>query len=324
MSLSDLVGLNLPSGQFFTSDPFNSEEFGVNAPSNMTEVLSRYHFMGVTQTRSFYSEYSLSPSNILRLEKVVQIIIPSNPEVSSFLRQLKLYFYMTDGRGKIVPLKGVIQMDRRGENNWIPVSVSNVEWSFVENEDQNERYNRLLFSPLKIEPSQSENGVNTYEIRIQFEPEIPMGRAIKLYTKGSDKQQIGNVEVYHPAMSVYFTTCPQDSDYCHNLLLEVISSLIGIADKSGIYNNTEYNGAASKVLAAIPHLRVTSDVRKQLVDNQSNWQSTMDKLNDMIDRQPQVLNFSNWAGQINMNEISRLRNENTHLRQQLSQMELNR
>jgi hypothetical protein len=331
MNTSDIFGANFPSTRSSYSNSFSTNQFNTltSSPDNMSEVLSRYHFMGMTQTRNAYSEYSLGSSSI-RIEKIVRITVPSNPEVSTYLRQLKLYFYLTDSRGKIVPLKGTIQLDRRlnlgssnDESSWMPVSVSNVEWSFMENEDPNERYNRLLFSPLKIEPSHIQDGVNIYEIRIRFEPEIPIGRSLKIYTRGSDKQQMGNIEIYHPAMSVYFTTCPHDPDYRHNLLLEVISSLIGMADKSGVYNNTEYNGAPSKILAAIPQLRVPNDIKKQLTENQSGFQTVMDKLNELLDRQPNSSNFTSWAGQINIDEISRLRTENAHLRQQLSHMELN-
>src|SRR5690606_31149644 len=110
--------------------------------------------------------------------------------------------------------------------------------------------------PLKILPTDNSNGINTYEIRIRFEPELPTNRSsYRYFTRGSDRQIQGNATIIYPAMSVYLTTCPDDSQTCRNLLIEVISSLINIADQSGVYRETEYDGAVSRVLSALPELR---------------------------------------------------------------------
>jgi hypothetical protein len=214
---------------------------------NLTDVLSRYHFIDTPQNQNFYNQVNINPE---LFEKIVKI---TAPDVNVFLRQLKLYFYMTDSWDRIIPLRGIIHLDYRNSNNqWIPISVSNVEWTF------NERYNQLIFSPLKIEPFQE----NNYEARIRFIPQISSNQPIKFF-------------MIDPEMTVYVTTCPQNVNDCHNYILKTVSSLLEIADKSGIYNNTEYNGAVGKIL---PYLKEGD--------------------------------LSRWENQVNMNEMLWLRAEN--------------
>lgn len=283
--------------------------------TSINDVLSRYHFIDISQSRSYYSEYNYNPSLIINIDKIIKVTIPSHPEVITYIRQLKLYYYLTDNNNNIIPLKGILKIERYTNNEWVMISVSNIEWIFVDNNDLNDRYNKLLFTPLEIEPTETQNGINIYEIKIHFEPEIPKSKSIKIYTKGSDKQINANIETFYPAMSIYLTTSPLDQNTSNNLLLEIINTLLGIADKSGIYDNTEYNGAPQKIISVLPHLRNI---------NNSDFQSLLQKLDSIIGKHDQSDDFISWANKTNFEELSRLRNENHHLKQQLSNLTFNK
>lgn len=304
-----------------------------SAPINpIQDVLSRYHFMGLSQTRSAYSEHPFNTNKII-IEKIVHMTLPTNPSVQTFLRQLKLYFYIRSNSTGILPLKGLLQIHRKllldapsdQESSWTPISIVNTEWAFVDNDDPNEKYNRLIFSPLKVSPTDSSNGINTYEIRIRFEPELPPNRsAYRYFVRGSDRQVQGNTTILYPAMSVYLTTCPDDSESCRNLLIEVVSSLINIADQSGVYRDTEYDGAVSRVLPALAELRTNSSNKHGDIDV-SDIRRELQAVRDALSQnRSSTHNFAEWAGQINIAELSRLRKENEELRKHINRLELSK
>jgi hypothetical protein len=346
-----LVGLDVDSQFIFPNQDHSSNGWWTRSVSSRSstpyapidpiqDVLSRYHFMELSQTRSVYSEHPLNMNKII-IEKIVRMTLPTNPSVQTFLRQLKLYFYIrssnpsekTGERSLILPLKGLLQIHRKllldapsdQEASWTPISVVNTEWTFVDHDDPNEKYNRLIFSPLKILPTDSSNSVNTYEVRIRFEPELPPNRsAYRYFVRGSDRQVQGNTTVLYPAMSVYLTTCPDNSESCRNLLIEVVSSLINIADQSGVYRDTEYDGAVSRVLSALPELRSNSS-NKQGDFDVSDIRRELQAVRDVLSQnRTSTHNFAEWAGQINIAELSRLRKENEELRKQINRLELSK
>lgn len=332
-----VVGLDVDSQFIFPNNDWTKSVSSSHSslPSTpvdpLQDVLSRYHFMGLSQTRSVYSEHALNMNKII-VEKIIRMTLPTNPNVHTFLRQLKLYFYIksTNPTDKIIPLKGSLQIHRKliidappeNEASWTPISIVNTEWTFVDNDDPNEKYNRLIFSPLKILPTDNSNGINTYEIRIRFEPELPTNRSsYRYFTRGSDRQIQGNATIIYPAMSVYLTTCPDDSQTCRNLLIEVISSLINIADQSGVYRETEYDGAVSRVLSALPELR--NNQKENSNEILRELQSVKSAISQRIEPDNgHVRSFIELAGQINVTELSRLRKENEQLRKQVNRLAL--
>jgi len=208
----------------------------------LNDILSRYNFIEITNNRSSYTTINLQGKIVL--DGTFKLSIPKGDNFVC-LRQVRVYFFVKS-EGDI-PLKGLLNLSQKVNNNWVPIVSTVVTFSIRKNHDLNESCQVITFSPLHLIKDENNIGTDDYEIQINIIPDVTMNTYSAL-VKGLDRVDNGKETILHPSMSLFYTIRPNNYQEGIKNLFEIITILLSLADKAGIYKNTNFYGCPQQII----------------------------------------------------------------------------